>query len=81
MSKKVKWEAVGAYLHTFSSLHTYHQKHPEDKAKTGKGKDGDIADRVLEALKERVGEDTVEIIEPLTLLMIRKAGGEDAPVA
>lgn len=73
LGKRMTWADMEGYLRTWSSLHSYHQSHPEDKAKAGKGKDGDVVDRFVEKLKEEVGGDSFEIVEPLSLMMIKRA--------
>lgn len=68
------WEDLLAYLRTFSSLHTYQEKYPEDLQRT----DGDIATRFLNRLKESVenheGQSVTEVdVEwPLALLLARR---------
>ncbi|KAG8953948.1 hypothetical protein FRC04_000932 [Tulasnella sp. 424] len=72
MGKTLPWDGVQSWLRTWSSLHTYQQRHPEDKERTGKGKEGDIADRFVEVLKDRLGTETLDIQWPVSLIMIKK---------
>jgi len=47
LRKKVTWEGFYAYLQSFSSLHTFHERYPEDL----KRPDGTIAQKFMQALK------------------------------
>ena len=77
MRKTVTWADLQAYLRTWSALHTYHERFPEDLQRA----DGDIAERLVRALKSgvegdgrAVGEgDEVELEFPLALLLATKA--------
>lgn len=67
------------YFRTWSPLHTYHEKHPEDLERA----DGDIATRFWRRLKEEVArvegreiprdEERVDIEWPLALILARRA--------
>ncbi len=67
------------YFRTWSPLHTYHEKHPEDLGRA----DGDIATRFWRRLKEEVArvegreiprdEERVDIEWPLALILARRA--------
>ncbi len=46
LRKKVTWEGFYAYLQSFSSLHTFHERYPEDL----KHPDGTIAQRFMQTL-------------------------------
>ncbi|KAG9013134.1 hypothetical protein FRB94_003574 [Tulasnella sp. JGI-2019a] len=74
LQKKLTWEGIRSYLWTWSSLHNYHEKNPEDKERRGKGQDGDIADRFIETLRGKVppGTETLEVAWPVSLMMIKK---------
>lgn len=81
MYKMFTLETLEGYLRTFSALHEYHEKIPEDKEKKGRGKDGDIVDRLMgeigDGLREegpKGGEAEGEILGgwPLVLMMIKK---------
>ncbi|KAG8983838.1 hypothetical protein FRB90_005705 [Tulasnella sp. 427] len=72
MSKTMPWEGVQAWLRTWSALHNYQRRYPEDKERTGKGKDRDIVDRFVEVLKDRLGTETVDVQWPVSLVMIKK---------
>lgn len=80
MRKKFTLRTLEGYLRTWSALHAYLEAHPDDAAKKGKGRDGDVADRVMvdiaEGLREsgmKMGaEDEVEVGWPLVLMMIKK---------
>ena len=74
LRKKMTWHDLLAYLRTFSSLHTYHEKFPQDLERA----DGDIAVRFLNRLKEnvarqdgQVGEE-VDVEWPLALILARR---------
>ncbi|KAG8957233.1 hypothetical protein FRC03_010354 [Tulasnella sp. 419] len=75
LRKKLTWEGLQAYFRTWSSLHSYHEKNPDDKARKGRGKDGDIVERFVESLKDEIGGNEVTIEWPLTLIMIKKTSG------
>ncbi|KLO18265.1 hypothetical protein SCHPADRAFT_820169 [Schizopora paradoxa] len=47
LRKKVSWDGFYAYLQSFSSLHTFHERYPEDL----KHPEGSIAQRFMETLK------------------------------
>ena len=68
------------YFRTWSPLHTFHEKYPEDLGRP----EGDIATRFWRRLKEEVArvegreeaprdEDVVDIEWPLALMLARKA--------
>ncbi|OJT13461.1 hypothetical protein TRAPUB_9991 [Trametes pubescens] len=79
LRKSLTWTELLGYFRTWSPLHTFHEKHPEDLERA----DGDIAVRFWRRLKEEVGraeggevpkdEDVVEIEWPMALLLARKA--------
>ena len=67
-----------AYFRTFSSLHTFHEKHPDDLQRP----DGDIAVRFWNQLKSEVAEkdksglpkdtDEIDVEWPLALIVARR---------
>lgn len=69
------WDNLLAYLRTFSSLHTFHEKYPDDL----KREDGDIAVRFLNRLKDDIARhdgqigDEVDVEWPLALLLARRS--------
>ena len=70
----MSWEDLMSYLRTFSSLHTFHEKYPQDL----QNPDGDIAVRFLNRLKEHVSSQDREVEEldvewPLALILARRA--------
>jgi trans-aconitate 3-methyltransferase len=75
LRKIMTWEALENYLRTWSALHTFHAKHPEDRDHA----DGDIVQRFMRRLKDGVTDevkspsDQVEVEFPLALIMIKKA--------
>ena len=72
------WDDVLAYLRTFSSLHTFHERYPDDLKRA----DGDIAVRFLNSLKSEIAtiegqsvDDVapeVDIEWPLALILARR---------
>ncbi|CAE6456202.1 unnamed protein product [Rhizoctonia solani] len=79
LTKYLSWDAFRSYLRTWSSLHDYLVKHPNDKDSEG----GDIVDRLVKEVYEK-GENLADtdtkawkdgfIAEwPLALLMLKKA--------
>ncbi|KZW03172.1 S-adenosyl-L-methionine-dependent methyltransferase [Exidia glandulosa HHB12029] len=90
LTKVLDWPGVEAYLRTWSSLHTYQEVRPYDKAKIGvqdgKGSpDGDVVQRLLWRLRNRIVKETgssnveeeVQLEWPLVLIMGRKEGAAD----
>ncbi|KAG8919647.1 hypothetical protein FRC01_001188, partial [Tulasnella sp. 417] len=71
-SKTLTWAQIDEWWRSWSALHTYLDRHPEEKERTGQGKDGDILDRFIYNLKERVGKNDVKLEWPMVLMMIRK---------
>ncbi|KAI0659100.1 S-adenosyl-L-methionine-dependent methyltransferase [Cubamyces menziesii] len=79
LRKRMSWEELLGYFRTWSPLHTFHEKHPEDL----KREDGDIAVRFWRKLKEEVAraegkevpkdEDPIDIEWPLALILARRA--------
>ena len=72
------WDDLLSYFRTFSSLHTYHEKYPEDLARP----DGDIAVRFWNKLKAEVAQHENQSVEdipkeidvewPLALILARR---------
>ncbi|CED83176.1 Methyltransferase [Phaffia rhodozyma] len=52
IKKTLTWDQLEAYFRTWSSLHTFHQTHPEDKAL-----ERDIASRLIYRLRQGVRHD------------------------
>lgn len=52
LRKKVTWEGFEDYLRSYSSLHTYHARFPEDQSRA----DGDIVTRFIATLKSKMDE-------------------------
>ncbi|KDQ53965.1 hypothetical protein JAAARDRAFT_136509 [Jaapia argillacea MUCL 33604] len=76
MRKKMTWNDLLTYLRSWSSLHTFHEKYPEDL----KREDGDIAVRFWKSLQEGargesrgIEEDQIELEWPLALIMVRRS--------
>lgn len=87
LRKVLDWPGVEAYLRTWSSLHTYQEVRPADKARVGEqdgrgSADGDVVQRLLWRLRKRIveegGEEAVgeeiELEWPMVLIMGRKEG-------
>ena len=76
LRKTMTWSDLLAYFRTFSSLHTFHEKHPEDL----EDPNGDIAVRFLKSLKELVSReggavedsDNINVEWPLALILAKK---------
>ena len=72
LRKRMTWLNVHEYLRTWSSLHTFQEKFPDDV----KREDGDIATRFWKALMKGAGagSDTeqVDIEWPLALILAKK---------
>ena len=68
------WDDLLLYFYTFSALHTFHERHPDDK----KHPEGDIAQRFLKRLQElatkKDGESSgeVDVEWPLALILARR---------
>ncbi|KII85655.1 hypothetical protein PLICRDRAFT_115646 [Plicaturopsis crispa FD-325 SS-3] len=74
LRKKMAWADLLPYLRTWSSLHTYHERHPEDL----KNPDGDIAQRLVKSLQNEAKAagatgDEIEIEWPVALILARRA--------
>lgn len=78
LRKKMTWDDLLGYLRTFSSLHTFHEKYPDDLKRS----DGDIAVRFWNQLKADVAQndksdipkdtDEVDVEWPLALILARR---------
>lgn len=78
LKKTMTWSNLLQYFRTYSALHNFHDKHPEDLARS----DGDISQRFLllliKSVEEREGckitpeTDQVQVEWPLGLLQARK---------
>jgi len=76
LHKKVTWANLHSYFRTWSCLHTYHERYPEDRDRP----DGDIAARFFKALKDGVKEqggavddnDDIDVEWPVALIMARR---------
>lgn len=73
MRARMTWNGLMGYLRTFSVLHTYHERNPEDLRRA----DGDIAVRLWRALMAGAGavsaEEEVLVDWPLALVMVKRA--------
>ncbi|KAI0700292.1 S-adenosyl-L-methionine-dependent methyltransferase [Cytidiella melzeri] len=75
LRKKMSWDDLMSYLRTFSALHTFHEKYPEDLQRA----DGDIAGRFLHRLQEEVilqkgqAAEEIDVEWPLALILARRA--------
>jgi hypothetical protein len=72
----MKWDELQQYFRTWSSLHTYHERYPEDLKKP----EGDIAVRFWKSLKDSVEREGkaadkshVEVEWPVALLLVKRA--------
>ena len=70
----MQWNDLLEYFHTWSSLHTYRGKFPEDLAHVG----GNIAVRFWKELKEGAqkeggeAEDEVDIEWPVAMILVKR---------
>lgn len=78
MTKRFDISALEGYLRTWSSLHAFHELHPEDAARKGRGgEDGDIVDRAMGRIRRGLADaghqdKQIEVGWPLILMMIQK---------
>ncbi|KZV71986.1 S-adenosyl-L-methionine-dependent methyltransferase [Peniophora sp. CONT] len=69
LRKKMKWEDLHAYLHSFSSLHTYLEKYPQDK----ENPEGDIATRFFKTLQKETGEpEYIDVEWPMAVMLVKR---------
>lgn len=62
------------YLRSASAVHAYQEANAEDKAKKGRGPNGDIVDRVIHRIGRGLGEEkSFEVAWPMVLMMIRRS--------
>ncbi|KAI0795021.1 S-adenosyl-L-methionine-dependent methyltransferase [Abortiporus biennis] len=79
LRKKMTWESFYGYLGTFSSLHTFHEKYPEDL----NNPNGDISMRFLRNLQQFVAKedgkdkvadtDEIDVEWPLASILAKRA--------
>jgi hypothetical protein len=73
-----KWDNLEAYLRTASAQHAYHEAHPEDKAKRGRGgAEGDNVERLIARIRTSLAEkgedgEEIEVAWPLVLMMVKR---------
>ncbi len=71
MSQPATFEGLEAYLRTWSSVNTYHEKFPEVAAMRGNGAEGDVVDRIISKLKaEVVSEDSTFTEDAAVVLLL-----------
>ncbi|THH19089.1 hypothetical protein EW146_g2007 [Bondarzewia mesenterica] len=74
LRKRMTWDDLLAYFRTFSSLHTFHERYPDDL----NNPDGDIALRFRNTLKERTKAENGDYLEfidlewPTALMTVRR---------
>ncbi|KAG8893954.1 hypothetical protein FRB99_001618 [Tulasnella sp. 403] len=75
LRKYITWEALEAYIRTWSAVLRYQTKYPEDKERRGRGEEGDIVDRWFAALKKGAPEckEGVDIEVPLFMMVVKRA--------
>ncbi|KAH8996660.1 S-adenosyl-L-methionine-dependent methyltransferase [Lactarius akahatsu] len=78
MRKQMSWDDFLAWLYTTSSLHTFHERFPEDRERS----DGDIAVRFWKRLRQATrsepgngSDEAIEVEWPLALILGRRAYG------
>ncbi|KAI0316598.1 hypothetical protein OF83DRAFT_1125935 [Amylostereum chailletii] len=75
LRKRMTWDDLLAYFRTFSSLHTYLERYPDD----AQNPDGDIAFRFWRTLKEKTAQEDhgdpefIDVEWPMALMMVKKA--------
>lgn len=70
MKKTLSWTDFEGYLRTWSSLHSYHEAHAEDKALS---EEGDIVGRLVKVLRDQLDHrEEIEVGWPLAIMMIKK---------
>lgn len=69
-TKRFTWEILDAYLHTWSAVHSYHERYPEDKVADG----GDIVTRFVKGLRIKLGVDVehFDLYWPVYVMLIRR---------
>ena len=78
LTKTFTLETLEGYLRSWSALHTYHESHPDDAARRGHGRNGDIVDRLVDDIREgldregQVNDDEILCGWPLVIMMIKK---------
>ncbi|KAG8926058.1 hypothetical protein FRC02_009222, partial [Tulasnella sp. 418] len=72
LRKRHTWDSLKAYAKTWTALQFYYEKHPEERTKDGRGKEGDIVDRFIGSLEESIGGTEITLEWPLTLLLIKR---------
>ena len=73
----MSWNDFLGYLRTFSSLHTFHEKFPEDKRR----EDGPLEVRFWRELMQRAGvneaegggEQLLEVEWPIAIVLVKKS--------
>jgi hypothetical protein len=73
LRKRMSWDELLGYFRTWSSLHTYHERHPADRERS----DGDIAVRFWNELKDgaaaKSNEEKVDVEWPVAMILVKKA--------
>jgi len=70
LRKQMTWDDVTEYLRSFSALHTFLERNPDDR----KHPDGDVADRFLKKLKQETGEPALIDVEwPMGVMLVKRA--------
>lgn len=75
MKKWLDWKALDDYIRTWSSLHTFQAKHPEDKTAEG----GDIVQRFVKTVQAGIRDagdvdaKGLDVEWPVALIVIKKA--------
>jgi len=81
LRKKMSWEGFESYLRSFSALHIFHERHPEDMQR----EDGDITTRFIRELKAemtkideqqgrdaRGSEEDLDVEWPMALVLVKR---------
>jgi hypothetical protein len=70
LRKKMTWESLLSYFQTWSSLHTYLERYPEDRQHP----EGNVSVRFWNKLKGAASkDDEVEVEWPVAMILVKKA--------
>jgi len=75
MTKHMTWNDLEEHVRSWSGVVKYFEEHPEDKARRGGGKIGDLVEKFIASLKEKLPafEEGMDVYFPLFLVLIKKS--------